>query len=252
MSIAVSAESEVVHTCNSELCKRERKMTNWSIALAASIQSRFPNPDDIPYKAWCYVQGYLLAGFEMLWRYTGEGRYFDYIKRFVDQHVTEDGDIPAVRGDNLDDIMAGTMIIAVYEKTGEKKYRLAADRIRAVFSDYPRNSDGGFWHSRSLPHEMWIDGVFMGGMFLIRYGAVIGDQRKCFDEVTRQILTFASHCRKGDTGLFLHAYDESRSAGWADPATGLSSEVWSEGLGWYALILVESLNVLPIIPAKQM
>jgi rhamnogalacturonyl hydrolase YesR len=37
----------------------------------------------------------------------------------------------------------------------------------------------------------------------------------------------------------------SRSAGWADPATGLSPEVWSEGLGWYALILVECLVLLP-------
>src|SRR5262249_30473076 len=32
---------------------------------------------------------------------------------------------------------------------------------------------------------------------------------------------------------------------WADPKTGLSPEVWSEGLGWYALILVETLAVLP-------
>jgi unsaturated rhamnogalacturonyl hydrolase len=33
---------------------------------------------------------------------------------------------------------------------------------------------------------------------------------------------------------------------WADPLTGLSSEVWSEGLGWYALVLAETLAVLPL------
>jgi len=59
-------------------------------------------------------------------------------------------------------------------------------------------------------------------------------------------LILASHCRKGDTGLFLHAYDEARNAAWADPVTGLSPEVWSEGLGWYALVLVETLKVLPL------
>ena len=59
-------------------------------------------------------------------------------------------------------------------------------------------------------------------------------------------MILASHCRKGDSGLFLHAYDESRSVAWADPATGLSPEVWSEGLGWYALILVETLRMLPL------
>jgi rhamnogalacturonyl hydrolase YesR len=92
---------------------------------------------------------------------------------------------------------------------------------------------------------MWIDGLFMGGMFLTRYGAVIGEREACFSEVARQIVTLASHCRKGETGLFLHAYDEARHAPWADPITGLSPEVWSEGLGWYALILVETLSLMP-------
>jgi rhamnogalacturonyl hydrolase YesR len=221
-------------------------MEKRSIAVADSILSKFPDPDNILYKHWCYVQGYILAGFEKLWAYTGNPKYFDYIKRFVDQHVTADGDIRDFTGESLDDMMAGTMVIAIYEKTLEQKYRLAADKIKEMFRDYPRNSDGGFWHSRSLPHEMWIDGVFMGQMFLTRYGAVIGDRDNCFNEATRQILILASHCRKGDTGLFFHAYDEAKNVVWADPVTGLSQEVWSEGLGWYALILIETLKVLPL------
>lgn len=215
-----------------------------SVALAESILRRFPDPDTIPYRRWCYVQGYVLAGFEKLAAYTGEARYLDYVIRFADQHVGADGSIRDFTGESLDDMMAGTMIVAAYEKTGEERYRLAADRIRRAFDDYPRNSDGGFWHSRSLRHEMWIDGVFMGQMFLTRYGAAMG-RDDCFDEATRQIRILARHCRKGDTGLFLHAYDESRTVSWADPVTGLSPEVWSEGLGWYALILVETLRLLP-------
>ena len=220
-------------------------MSSMSIALANTILARFPDPDTIPYRRWCYVQGYVLCGFEKLWRLSGDPRYFAYIKRFVDQHVDSAGNIRDFTGDSLDDIMAGTTIVAMYDHTHEPRYRRAADTIRAVFQDYPRNSDGGFWHARLLPHEMWIDGVFMGLMFLTRYAAVIGDQEACFAEAARQITTFAEHGRKGDSGLFLHAYDESRSVGWADPATGLSPEVWSEGLGWYALILAETLELLP-------
>jgi rhamnogalacturonyl hydrolase YesR len=220
-------------------------MSRISIALADTILARFPDPDMIPYRRWCYVQGYVLCGFEKLWRLNGDPRYVAYIKRFVDQHVDAAGDLRDFTGDSLDDIMAGTTIVAIYEHTHEPRYRRAADSIRAAFHDYPRNSDGGFWHARLLPHEMWIDGVFMGLMFLTRYAAVIGDREACFAEAARQIIAFADHCRKGDTGLFLHAYDESRSVGWADPASGLSPEVWSEGLGWYALILAETLELLP-------
>jgi unsaturated rhamnogalacturonyl hydrolase len=51
---------------------------------------------------------------------------------------------------------------------------------------------------------------------------------------------------KGDSGLYYHAWTERPDLKtWADPKTGLSSEVWSEGLGWYALILVEALETLP-------
>ncbi len=32
---------------------------------------------------------------------------------------------------------------------------------------------------------------------------------------------------------------------WAHPITGCSPEIWSEGLGWYAMILVEVLELLP-------
>jgi rhamnogalacturonyl hydrolase YesR len=134
----------------------------------------------------------------------------------------------------------------MYEYTKEERYRLAANRIRKALDTYPRNSDGGFWHAKSLKGQMWIDGVFMGGMFLIRYGKSVGDADYCFDEVCKQITAFARRGRKGDTGLYYHAWSESpATTRWADPKTGLSPEVWSEGLGWYALILVETLAVLP-------
>src|SRR4051794_1846786 len=131
-------------------------MTEWSIALADSILRRFPDPDDIPYRHWCYVQGYVLCGFEKLWLLTGDSKYFDYLKKFVDQHIMEDGSVRDFTGVSLDDMMAGSTVVALYQHTGEEKYRLAADNIRAQFNDYPRNADGGFWHGRPLPHEMWI------------------------------------------------------------------------------------------------
>ncbi len=220
-------------------------MTPLSIALAETILARFPDPDDIPWRRWCYVQGYYLIGLEKLWQYTRDPRYLAYIQKFADQHVGRDGSLSDFTGESLDDIMAGSALVAVYARTGDSRYRLAADKIRAAFDDYPRNSDGGFWHGKALPHEMWIDGVFMGLMFLVRYGAVIGDRTYCFDEAVRQITTIAEHCRKANSGLFLHGFDESRSAAWADPQTGLSPEIWSEGLGWYALILAETLDLMP-------
>jgi rhamnogalacturonyl hydrolase YesR len=225
----------------------------WAVAYADSLMARFPDPDSIPHRAWCYTQGYVLRGFEMLHESTKDRRYRDYVVKFADQHVDAAGNISGFRGASLDDMMAGTAVVAAYRYTGEKRYKLAADRIREAFRDYPRNSDGGFYHAKSptMAHEMWIDGVFMGGMFLLGYGEHVADREACSDEVARQILIFASHGRKGKSGLFLHGYDEDKDARWADRETGLSPEVWSEGLGWHALVVVETLKVLPADHPKR-
>lgn len=219
---------------------------SWAMALADTIMKRNPGTPRDPLARWSYWKGYTLYGFEMLWRFTGDRSYFDFIKREIDPFVDEQGNLKDVPLNSLDDTMAGTMFVALYEHTGDERYRSAAAQIRAVFDTYPRNPDGGFWHGKNLPGEMWIDGVFMGQMFLTRYGASIGDRDYCFDEAIRQIAVFAGHGLKDETGLYYHAWarDRNRSP-WADPETGLSSEVWSEGLGWYALILVETLAVLP-------
>jgi unsaturated rhamnogalacturonyl hydrolase len=216
----------------------------WSVAAAETIMERYPDYRQAYWKDWTYVQGYMFYGFEMLYRSTRDKKYLNYIKRYIDQFVDEKGHFHGDNLTNLDNLMTGNSIVAMYEYTHEERYKVAATEFRHVLDDYPR-SDGQFWHGNKSPN-MWIDGVFMGEMFVIRYGKSIGDSEYCFDEAVRQITVFAKHCLKENSGLYLHAWTEQADKmKWADPKTGLSPEVWSEGLGWYALILVETLDVLP-------
>lgn len=231
----------------------------WSVAAADTVMARWPDFTKAYFNGWTYVNGYELYGFEMLYRATGDKKYFDYAKRYVDECVDADGNFLAVvnaKGktnrpsfNNLDNMMTGNTLIMLYEKTQDERYKKAAEKIRRALDDYPRNRDGGFWHSQRMNGQMWIDGVFMGEMFLLRYGKSIGDRAYCWDEVTKQISVFAQRAQRGDSGLYLHGYFESGHGGnapsWADPNTGLSREVWSEGLGWYALVVVEALADLP-------
>jgi len=231
----------------------------WSVAAAETVMARWPDFSKAYFNGWTYVNGYELFGFEMLYRSTGDKKYFDYIKNYIDQFVDEDGNFQAVvnaRGqtntpvfNNLDNMMTGNSLVMLYETTKDERYKKATEKIRRVFDTYPRNGDGGFWHNQRMNGQMWIDGIFMGQMFLTRYGKSIGDSQYCWDEATKQLSVFAKRAERGDSGLLLHGYFESghggRVPGWADPQTGLSSEVWSEGLGWYSLVLVETLADLP-------
>ncbi|MCL2833291.1 MAG: glycoside hydrolase family 88 protein [Treponema sp.] len=211
--------------------------------LAETLIKRYPNPNDYPYKSWSYSQGFMLWGMEALWRKTGEKKYYDYIMSYAETHVDSDGKLLKFDGSSMDDMMSGAVIVWAYTQTNAQKFRIACDTIRKSYNDYPRNPDGGFWHNRKLKGQMWVDGVFMGQMFLTKYGYYIADKEYCFDEAALQLKVIYDRCNKD--GLIIHAYSEDRQASWADKTTGLSPEVWSEGLGWYALILPQVLELMP-------
>lgn len=217
----------------------------YSDVLAETILKRFPDPDTYPYRSWTYTQGFMLWGFIRLYEKTGKKEYMDYIKRYCDEHVSEDGTVSGFTGVSMDDMMTGSVFVWMYVKTGEERFKLACDNIRKAYDDYPRNSDGGFWHNRNLPGEMWVDGVYMNLMFLTRYGKYIGDTEWCFRETAEQIATIFDCCEKDGTGLLYHGYSENPDVLWAHPITGNAPEIWCEGLGWYAMILVEVLSMLP-------
>lgn len=241
--------SQGIATARLPQYKVEQRPQNWAVAAAESVMARYPDYREAYWKPWNYVTGYMLNGFEMLYKKTGDKKYYDYIKKYIDNFVDADGnysgDNPAA---NLDNIMTGSMLVAMYEHTKDARYKKAAEKFRRAFDDYPRNPDGGFWHGRGTIGQMWIDGIFMGQMFLTRYGASIADPKDaqyCFDEAAKQILIYTKH-EKGNTGLYYHGWTARPDLReWADKTTGLSTDVWAEGLGWYALIISETLKLMP-------
>jgi rhamnogalacturonyl hydrolase YesR len=215
----------------------------WAVRMANSVLARHPDPDTISTSNFSWEVGYTMWTLEKVWRSTQDPKYFAYIKKYVDEHVDASGNLSGFSPTRLDNFLPGYAILLVYEQTQGAQYRTAAETIRNGFANYPRNSDGGFWHSTDNPNQMWVDGVFMGEMFLARYGYAVGDST-AFDEVVNQMNIIVNHCMKTD-GLLLHAYDESHKASWANPITGLSPEVWSEGLGWYAVLIADVFDFLP-------
>ena len=114
--------------------------------------ARWPDYSKAYFNSWTYVNGYVLYGFEMLYRSTGDKRYFDYAKRYIDHFIDANGTFHGVantRGqtreiafDNLDNMMTGNTVVMLYEQTKDQRYMKAATTIRRALDDYPRNNDG--------------------------------------------------------------------------------------------------------------
>lgn len=129
----------------------------WSVATAETMMTRWPDYNLAYHASWTYVHGYALYGFDMLYRATGDKRYFDYIKRYIDKHIDENGEFrPVIDGrgrtrpvsfTNQDNMMTGGALVMLYDYTKDERYRKAADTIRRALDGYPRNRNGGLWAS---------------------------------------------------------------------------------------------------------
>lgn len=225
------------------------KARNWSERLAETAMTiwkdSFALKPGQPAK-WSYDQGVILKGIEGAWNATGNADYFRYIQRCMDFYVQEDGSIKGYRPDeyNIDHINNGKLLLLLYRVTGKEKYHKACNLLRNQLSTHPRTSEGGFWHKKIYPYQMWLDGLYMGQPFYAEY-AKLFHQDTAFNDITRQFILMERHARDAKTGLLYHGWDETRQQGWADKTTGLSPNFWGRALGWFGMAMVDALDHFP-------
>jgi unsaturated rhamnogalacturonyl hydrolase len=195
---------------------------------------------------WTYDLGVVLKGLEGVWYATGDGRYFRHIQEQLDHWVQPDGTIRTYRLDeyNIDHVLLGRNLLTLYKVTGQEKYRKAAATLREQLRTHPRTKEGGFWHKKIYPHQMWLDGLYMGEPFYAEYAAAFGEP-EAFDDIATQFVLMERHSRDAKTGLLYHGWDESRQQRWADKETGRSPNFWGRAMGWYAMGLVDTLDHFP-------
>ncbi|RYY02533.1 MAG: DUF4861 domain-containing protein [Gammaproteobacteria bacterium] len=177
-------------------------------------------------------------------------KYKDALEKVTGSYIQADGSISGYEADlfSIDLIKPGQMVILLEQRTGQEKYRKAVDYLRGRLKIHPRTTQGAFWHRSTYPNQLWLDGVYMGIPFLAQYAAnyETGDEQyHSFVEAVREFEIAREHLRNPDTGLYYHAWDESKSADWADKQTGRAPQYWSRGMGWYAMALVDVLDFIP-------
>ncbi|HEX8152600.1 MAG TPA: glycoside hydrolase family 88 protein, partial [Thermoanaerobaculia bacterium] len=229
---------------------KKKPIAPWSVRMVESELKRTPDPlmlDANPNPRWEYTPGLVLKAIQHVHERTGDPRYWDYILGYYDKMIAADGSIGGgykLEDYNIDRINPGKPLFALYEKTKNEKYRKAIETLREQMRHHPRVSQGGFWHKKRYPHQMWLDGLYMGAPFLAQYAKTFHEPA-LFNDVVNQYVLMEKVVRDEKTGLLYHGWDESRQQKWADPQTGRSPAFWGRAMGWYAMGLVETLDYLP-------
>lgn len=235
------------HTADNRLTVRATMP--WSQRMAVSEMSRRGGMlayGKDPKSKWNYETGVFLKGLETVWLKTGDDRYFLYFKSVVDSYLGPEGTIATYKFEdyNLDNINTGKTLLALYEKTKGEKYKLASERLMQQLKAQPRTPEGGFWHKKIYPHQMWLDGIYMAAPFYAQYSRTFGVP-EAFDDIVRQITLVGDHTHDRKTGLLYHAWDAARAQPWADPQTGCSPSFWARSMGWYVMALADVLDYFP-------
>lgn len=221
----------------------------WSVRMVESEMIRNPESwqlDFQPRLKWDYCHGLELQAMLDVYDTYGGDHIFDYALAYADTMVQDNGSILTYKPEeyNIDRLNPGKYLFRIYDQTKDLKYKKAIDLLRSQLDTHPRNDDGGFWHKKVYPNQMWLDGVYMGSPFYAEY-AYRNSRPQDYADVVRQFLLAAQHTYDPKTKLYRHAVDVSRKERWADPVTGQSAHSWGRAMGWYAMALVDALDFIP-------
>lgn len=198
-----------------------------------------------------YELGVFLRGIELVWEATDDKKYFEYIKFKVDRFVANNGTINYNFTEfTLDNILTGRLVLSLYERTKDNKYKKAAQILREQLRQQPRTHEGGFWHKLTYPYQMWLDGLYMAEPFYAEF-AKLFHEYNAFGDIAKQFIIMELRSRDSKTGLLYHGYDESRVQNWSDPKTGRSPSFWGRAVGWYFMAIVDTLDFFPMYHPKR-
>ena len=203
-------------------------------------------------RKWNYTTGLELKSFLDASKRYELPEVVDYVRAWADTMATEKGEVYKYKKSNynVDHICPARIYFDLHDMYGDqdKRYRRVTRKIREQIDSQPRTQSGEFWHKQIYPNQVWLDGFYMALPFYAEYTRRYGPKEQkdsLFADIVHQFTAGAENTFDPATGLFRHAWDESKSMFWCDPQTGQSAHAWGRATGWYAIALVEVLDYLP-------
>ena len=227
---------------------------------------------------WSYINGCMVSAMMALYETTGQEKYYNFADTYMSPFITTSYSSSAgyIAADNfkyanytLDDLNNGKALIDLIKSgsPNSSKYKTALQST--LYNDILMymldgkngltTAEGNLWHKKVYPYQVWLDGIYMETPFWLQYELTIAQNSDSFkiaaDNVTTQIQNIYDKLRNPDTGLYYHGYDAqanstsgnyapSSAMDWAKEDSGTSSNYWLRGIGWFAMALVDNIELM--------
>ena len=189
--------------------------------------------------SWDWPGGVAFYGVAEAYEATGEKRYLQFIKEWVDAEL-EDG-LPKL---TVNASSIGHTLLTLYKATDEEKYlEYAIQMADFLLHDAERFADGVLQHtvngvSNVFPEQAWVDTMFMAGYFLLRIGQML-DRKDYFDFGLKQYHGHEQFLQDDSTNLYYHGWDNIAQ-------NHMSGVFWARGNSWAAYTMARALGLVKV------
>ncbi|MDX1695339.1 MAG: glycoside hydrolase family 88 protein, partial [Ketobacteraceae bacterium] len=159
-SHADSAAPTVARTPNEN--SGTQASADYALELARNLADTWIETYQPRQNAWSWDAGVLMMGLMDLHEVTGDARYYQYARAWVDYYIENGYFITS-----SDNSIPGYTALRLYETESDPKYLTVADDVWHYISEVAgRTSEGGLNHLGLISgNQIWVDSLFMIGPF---------------------------------------------------------------------------------------
>ncbi|UOE94949.1 glycoside hydrolase family 88 protein [Alkalihalobacillus sp. LMS39] len=189
--------------------------------------------------SWDWPGGVAFYGVAEAYEVTGEKKYIDYLKEWIDREL-EDG-LPKL---TVNASSLGHILLTLYKVTEEQRYiEIATEMAEYLVNEAERFDDDVLQHTVNgdkydFPEQAWVDTMFMAGYFLLRIGKLL-DREDFFEFGLKQYHGHEKFLQDDDTDLYYHGWDNLAQ-------NNMSSIFWARGNSWAAITMARALEYVEV------
>jgi unsaturated rhamnogalacturonyl hydrolase len=198
---------------------------------------------------WDWPGGVAFYGVCEAYEATGKKDYIERVKSWVDEQL-EDG-LPKL---SVNGVSIGHALISLYQYTDDRRYLDAARQLADYLAnEAPRFGDGIIQHTVNsveyqFPEQAWVDTMMMAGLFLVRFGHLLGAEgegQPYFRDGLRQYHGHEDVLQDETTNLYYHGWDNIAR-------NHMSGVFWARGNAWAALTMAKALPLIHVADPAYM
>ncbi len=231
---------------------------------------------------WRYFNGVMLQALLMLGVDSNAGNALEFAKDFMDTNTAnatkavthykpnEADSVPPALAifDLLETAEVSEADRDIYEKAVNYVYGQLEAQVKYDGSNGLMDCGGNLLHKQidGVPTSSWdayeigLDGIYMAQPFYMEYAHALQNglitntvnnktANQIYAEVYERLMWVADNMYDETTGLYNHGYGTGHKGkandGNGDTTTGVNGQFWGRGIGWYAVGLVECIELMP-------